>query len=439
MKVNTLIFGHDRYIHDEIKKIFNLKYVISEEPNSDITYADLLKYNLSYDLSLSELSDDLFLFLIEHYHRYCDIDSRRYAAINAFQGEINSGMLVYARFFLEIIQSHKIELIIFQNCPHESFDYVAYLLAKYHGIMVIMTHQSRIDNRFWITDDLESFGQFDYLPDISAYQEVEYKIPEYWFDVPAETKRPSYGLWNVVCDSLRAPMKFPVNLIRYYHDRNYQSALTSLPVVNDYGCDYLYIPLHLQPELTTSALGGFHGRYSDQIQVLEQLRRRVPRNIMFIIKENPKQTFLDRGGLFFKRLRAIENLRIADGSLTSRELIENALGVATITGTAGWEAICLGKPCLVFGNAWFQSLPNATKFTDSFIFEEWLSSGGADLEAINEQLALLLMKAGVGIVDPDLMDFLGDNFDKAENSILYVESVKRFFDERFKKSISTPA
>ena len=439
MRVKTLIFGHDRYVHDELKKNFDLKYIVSEEPYSNTTYANLLEYNLSYELNSSQLSDDLFLFLINHYQRYCDIDSRRYAVINPFQGEINAGMLVYARFFLEIIQSHKIELVIFQNFPHESFDYVAYLLAKYHGINVIMTHQSRIDNRFWITDDLESFGQFDCLPDVSSYQEVEYKIPEYWFDVPAETKRPSYGLWNVICDSLRTPMKLPVNLIRHYHDRTYQSALASLPVVSDYNRDYVFVPLHLQPELTTSALGGVHGRYSDQIQVLEQLRRRVPSDIMLIIKENPKQTFLDRGGLFFKRLRAIENVRIADGSLTSRELIANALGIATITGTAGWEAICLGKPCLVFGNAWFQSLPNATKFTDSFIFEEWLASGGADLDVINEQLALLLMKTGVGVVDPDLMDFLGDDFDKVENSVLYVESVKRFFNERYKEGISTPA
>jgi hypothetical protein len=431
LKAKTLVVGHDRYIHYELKRIFDVKYIVSEEKGSNINWSDLLDYNFSYDLDGKGLSDGLVSYLFQHYQRYSDINSRRYAAINAFQGEILSGMLVYAYFFLDVIFEYEIELIIFQNCPHEAFDYVIYLLAKYHSIKVVMTHQGRIENRFWITDDLESFGNFEKFPDITDYEKTHYEIPADWFDVPMEVKRPSYGIWNVIMDSIRNPLKIPVNLIRYYHNKNYQSSLFSLSRVDDYGHRYIYVPLHLQPELTTSAMGGFNGRYSDQIQILEQLREYVPKEIMLIIKENPKQTFLDRGPLFFKRLNAISNVKLAGYAMTSRKLIEHSLGVATITGTAGWESICLGKPCLVFGNAWYQSFPNVTKFDETFSFAGWLSSGGANIGAINEHLATLLRKAGIGVVDPDLIDFLGDEFDKTKNSITYANSVQRFVNEHF--------
>ena len=50
----------------------------------------------------------------------------------------------------------------------------------------------------------------------------------------------------------------------------------------DFEKKFIYIPLQLQPELTLSSMGGENMRYSDQLQMIEQLRLLVPDDISII-------------------------------------------------------------------------------------------------------------------------------------------------------------
>ena len=53
----------------------------------------------------------------------------------------------------------------------------------------------------------------------------------------------------------------------------------------------------------------------------------------------------------------------------SDRLIAGARVVATITGTAGYEALLAGKPSIYFGDAWYEGLPGTTQFSPELNLE----------------------------------------------------------------------
>lgn len=124
---------------------------------------------------------------------------------------------------------------------------------------------------------------------------------------------------------------------------------------------FVYFPIHLQPEMTTSTLGGI---YNDQILVIEKIRKIIPDDWYIYIKENPLQTYQWRDKYFFLRLKGFENIRFMSKETNTYELINKSQFVATITGTAGFEAISGGKPALTFGRAWYRCLPGVTVYND---------------------------------------------------------------------------
>ena len=122
---------------------------------------------------------------------------------------------------------------------------------------------------------------------------------------------------------------------------------------------YVYVPLHLQPEMTTSSLGGV---YRDQLLVIEHLHQKLPRGWKIFVKENPKQGPFARGPMFFHRLNRLDNVIMVPADTDTKKLTRNSKFVATVTGTAAFEAIQMGVPAVTFGNAWFNSLPGITRF-----------------------------------------------------------------------------
>ena len=68
---------------------------------------------------------------------------------------------------------------------------------------------------------------------------------------------------------------------------------------------------------------------------------------------------------FFKRLFAIPAVRYLPIEVPTLELIAKSRAVATVTGTAGWEALQMGKPVLCFGFAWYRAFPGVYQWDGS--------------------------------------------------------------------------
>lgn len=120
---------------------------------------------------------------------------------------------------------------------------------------------------------------------------------------------------------------------------------------------FVYMPLHYQPESSTSPEAGV---FVEQRLMVELLSKTVPPGWFVYVKEHPFQ-FDKRGSGeqsrplgFYRMLAELPNVRLVAVDTPPFALIDNAKAVATATGTSGWEAILRGTPTLALGRAWYR-------------------------------------------------------------------------------------
>jgi len=114
---------------------------------------------------------------------------------------------------------------------------------------------------------------------------------------------------------------------------------------------FYYMPLHIQPEATPDIVSIF---YNDQLMLIKQLAKALPIDTKLVVKEHPNGV----GARSIKELNTIRNMNnviLSDHSYSSKSLIENALGVITIAGTAAIEARYMNKPVIVFSEIYFKN------------------------------------------------------------------------------------
>ena len=106
-----------------------------------------------------------------------------------------------------------------------------------------------------------------------------------------------------------------------------------------------FIPLHLEPEITLLSVSP---EFNNSLEMIAWISKAAPADVTLVIKENPI-SFGVRSRWYYDQLRQISNVELADPNISSWDWIEAASLVATITGTAGTEAVIFRKPVLSFG------------------------------------------------------------------------------------------
>ena len=260
---------------------------------------------------------------------------------------------ILINYFYKILSENKIQLVMMNRMPHLGSDFLMITLAREMGLKTLMFMQfSVIPTRFFYMYSLEDFGRF------SEIQPLDLSVPETnlkqtfrhdWFFMKKNYRMDHRSRFdtNRFLSGKNLRHSFP-NLDPYEDELEYAYAqeITERETLYDneleisiskdceHNANFVYFPLHLQPELTTSINGG---RYVDQILALESLSEIIPPGWLIYAKENPKQHYFMRGKWFFKRLNAIPNLRLLPSDYDSVKLIETSRFVATVSGTAGWE------------------------------------------------------------------------------------------------------
>ena len=127
--------------------------------------------------------------------------------------------------------------------------------------------------------------------------------------------------------------------------------------------DFIYFPLHVDPEASTMVLSPYH---TDQLSIIEALAKSAPAHLRIVVKEHVPMLGLRPRG-YYRAISRMPRVMLVDPHQSSFDLITESALIATITGTAAWEAILLGRPALIVGDSPF--LP----IGEGFVYEQDLT------------------------------------------------------------------
>ncbi|GEM_PF-6319872 len=128
--------------------------------------------------------------------------------------------------------------------------------------------------------------------------------------------------------------------------RDFERAASPLVAVEPYAIYFL----HYQPEMNTLPEAGL---YCDQFQAVKKLADALPTGISLLIKEHPS-TFSKRCDRrwrptgFYERLRSLPNTHICPAYISTFDLIDKSIFVASIAGVCLTEALARGKAAVTF-------------------------------------------------------------------------------------------
>ena len=296
--------------------------------------------------------------------------------------------LNHLRYWDHFLRNFNIDCVVLPNYPHEMYDFViCHLCERYNIDYYCLATLPIVKNRFFLHKNFfknDSALKNVYVDIESNWSEVKNKMSLtkefsfYWetinknksMQVPFYMKS-NLKKRNVIKDSKNVLLKFlEVNKLFkriVYRLSNIKKQLSvilknrELKKFYTKNCqlfnkdeDYIYLGLHYQPELTTCPLGGV---FVDQILMVQTLSKALPKHIKIYLKEHPTQwRYLSRGRSlkFYDDLLKMDNVVLLHPNTNSFDLSINALAVATVSGTVGWEALFYGIPTLIFGDAFYK-------------------------------------------------------------------------------------
>ncbi len=417
---NALIWGLDeintfpavKKLHDE--NIINIKYWMGYKVQcpyctheiNDVWYNrfDMLSFQ-GYDTKAYQYTHDYLLKFIDQYSRHFKFDQK---AVQEYINIFN----MYFDYYYNIITKMNINLVVLSDLPHDGVALVIYCITKYLGIKLIMVTPSVLDNRFFCVTDLKDVGTFStsqvQKEIVTIHVENQFEKDIFYMK---KQKRKHYLEFQRRLQQIKKTFNRDIldwmiyELQRYNHKRKYNANVKKHAVKNlDLNRPFVYFALHLQPEMTTSSIGGM---YVDQLLAIERIRMAIPADWYIYVKENPKQTYFMRGQDFFKRLARIPNVIYVDKEIDTYRLLKHCKLVATITGTVGWEAITGGKSVLIFGDAWYKKFPGVFTYHDHIDIEQVVNFK-PDFQEVQAALDNLSRKMGVGIVESGFAAALSD-------------------------------
>ncbi len=452
--MNTLIIGApDSHVTKKLvnNKLLNVQFLINnlKDFHQDINIEEIIKYHLdeSY-FYFSENDQKNYQNFFEKNFNTFSFQFMRRGSKTLDIYELRNFFACYYYGFSNILKQKKIDLMIFFSFPHLGYDFILYQLAKIYNIKTILMYPTIIPNKHFMVKSIEDLGSFDekrinnqvFVNLKSLHKMRDKYVLEQKDSLAARIKK----FQRIKIDRQifkKLILKLLIKLKIIYRDdinnqlKRYKNNLKKLEKSFEEiksktkSKKIIYIPLHLQPELTTSVLGG---HYEDQLSAIERLSAFSKDEWIVVVKENPFQTSFQRDSFFFKRIKYLKNVFLIDNKINSKKILDISDLTATVGGTIGFESLIENKKTLVFGNTWFKNCHGVLRVNDKTTDNEINNfiNSKFDKNRSEKDLINILSTSYSGVIELKRKEWLKD-FDPIINADLFDKNINKFIKDNF--------
>ena len=347
-------------------------------------FDDFDRYNhIPLDTNLLDKLRQCESICLKMLDRYDDV-----GGLFTYQQRINLYHSV-VRYWYSYLLNHDIKACAFTTIPHVVSDYILYNLAKVMGIKTLMFYRmnvvlnknvslyplENIDDR--VSGLRETYAQVDLKKEISLNNSFSAYLDIRDNDNKTFTGIKRRNLKELTIEKIISSIRYRIaNTIHWYkHGKTVTDILANKLIRRKYFIEnknfktirsleslrdknFVYLPLHFQPECSTSPLGG---DYVHQDLMIDMLIRRLPDDWLIVVKKHVRNGGKD---YTFNRLKSNEKVVLAENRIKSLDLVKQSTAIATVTGTAGFEGFLNHKPIFMFGSYFYMDAPNVFKISD---------------------------------------------------------------------------
>jgi hypothetical protein len=291
------------------------------------------------------------------------------------------------------VKEHRPDAIV-TFVPASYGDYLLALVAKFHGVRYLQLRSTKIQNYVIFADNpgaVSTDVEMAYRRNIESGSGYPFESEARQYLEKASTKPIDYeGTLSRVNPSFLTNFKgamllasalkkllFPVHpavrqdnhvppplatwlhgtLLQPWYRRAAAGLMSQRQLMLDQvdAEQYVFYPLHSEPEIALSLYGRDH---QNQIETVRRLAQSLPLGWKLIVKEHPKSLGYRSSG-WYRRLLEIPNVYFADPNTRPFYWIEKSKAVVTVSGFVGFEALAIGKPVIVLGEVAYSMLPSS--------------------------------------------------------------------------------
>ncbi|KQX19532.1 MULTISPECIES: capsular polysaccharide export protein, LipB/KpsS family [unclassified Sphingomonas] len=214
------------------------------------------------------------------------------------------------------------------------------------------------------------------------------------------------------------------NLIAYRSGIDFDDFDPSVP--------YYFYGFQLEPEAGVYYQG--HGLYMNQVKLIQNIAAQLPAGTVLYVKDHPHDHGY-REAVDYRRLTQVPNIRLLPSHIPARQLIQKAQGVMTITGTAGFEAILMGKTVFAFGKTFYSACPLVVPIRNiRDLREQVYMRRGRQYDDAREIFPFVM--AFLAASRPGLIDYYGGRSTKY--GVDLDENARKIADMLVEKALGTP-